>query len=449
MKVIVVGSSHGGFEAVQEILETRKDVQVQWYEKGDYISFMSWGMYLYLEGIVKDVDTIRYATKEGMEKRGVEVYPEHEIVKINPKDHTVVVRDLVKNEERIESYDKLILSVGSVPFVPPVEGTDLENVVLFGGRQSAEDLRYKTVDPSIKNVVIVGSGYIGIEAAESFAKNGKNVTVIDILQRPLDVYLDQELTDVLEAHMRENNINFVGSQMVQKYLGNGKVEKVITDKGEYDADLVIVSTGVRPNTGWLKDTIELHDNGFVKTDDYMRTSEEDIFAVGNATLVKYNPTDSYIPIALASNARKQGRYAAKNLDGAVAPFKGVQGSSALSIFDYKFASTGINEKSGSRSNVNFKSVYVEQDTHVDYVPDHLKEKIYAKLYYNPETRVVLGAQLLSKHDITANVHAISLAIQGKMTIDDIAYADFFFQPGFNTPWNIINELGLAAQRQER
>lgn len=407
-------------------------------------------MYLYLEGIVKDVDTIRYATKEAMEEKGVEVYPESEIVKINSKEHTVLVRDLTSGKERLESYDKLILSVGSVPFVPNVEGKDLENVVLFGGRMSAEDLRYKTVNPNIKNVVIVGGGYIGVEAAQAFAKNGKNVTIIDILERPLDVYLDKELTDVLEKEMASNNVVFSGSQTVQKYLGeNGKVSKVITDKGEYPADLVIVSTGVRPNTEWLKGTLELTENGFIKIDDYMQTSEKDIYAVGNATLVKWNPTGDYISIALASNARKQGRYAAKNLEEAKYEFPGVQGSSALPVFSYKLASSGINEKSGTRSGVNFRSVYVEQDTHVDYIPNKFKEKVYAKLFYNPETRVVLGAQILSKYDLTANIHAVSLAIKAKMTIDDLAFADFFFQPGINRPWDILNELALAAQNQEK
>lgn len=402
-------------------------------------------MYLYLEGIVKDVDTIRYATKEGMESRGVSVFPEHEIIKINAKEHTVVVKDLSSGLEKTENYDKLILSVGSVPFTLDVPGKDLENVVLFGGRQSAESLRYKTVDPSVENVVVVGSGYIGIEAAQAFAKNGKKVTVIDILERPLDVYLDKELTDILEKEMLSNNIKFAGSQTVKSYEGsNGKVTDVVTDKGTYKADLVIVSTGIRPNTQWLKGTLELYDNGFIKTDEYMQTSEKDIYAVGNATLVKWNATGDNVSIALASNARKQGRYAAKNLVEPKYVFPGVQGSSALSVFDYKFASTGINEKSGSRSGINYKSVYVEQDTHVDYVPKELKEKVYAKLFYNPENGVILGAQIMSKLDLTANIHAISLAIKGNMTVEDLAYADFFFQPGLNRPWTILNELALKA-----
>lgn len=259
--------------------------------------------------------------------RGVEVYPNHEIIKINDTNKKLIVKNLETNEERTESYDKLILSVGSVPFVPNIKGKDLENVVLFGGRQFAEELRYKTVNPDVKNVVVVESGgYIGIETAQSIAKNGKNVTVIYILERPLDVYLDKELTDVLEKELRENNILFEGSQMLHKDVGE-------------------------------------------------------------------------------------------------------------------------NGKSGKRIGVKFDSVYVEQDTRVDYVPSEYKEKVYAKLFYNPESRVILGTQILSKYNLTANIHVVSLAIKAKMTIDDLAFADFFFQLGFNRPWEILNELALVTQKK--
>lgn len=407
---------------------------------------------MYLEGTVKDVDTIRYATKEGMEARGVEVYPNTELLSFDAERHVARFKDLVSGKEREESYDKLILSPGSVPFIPDVPGKDLENVVGFGGRQSAEDLRYKCVTPAIKNVVVIGGGYIGIEAAVAFAKNGKHVTVIDLLDRPLDIYLDKELSDILEADMKLHGIDFVGGQRVTEYIGCGcpcskqKVRAVKTDKGEYPADLVIVSAGVRPNTGFLKGLLDLHENGMIKTNDYMETSAKDVYAVGNATLIRYNPTDSHINIALATNARKQGRYAAKNALGEKIAFEGVQGTSGLRVFDYKIASTGLNQKSAGRSGVPYAAVMISEDNKIDYHPACCKEKVYAKLYYNPETRRVLGGQILSKADMTEMMNTLSMVIQAKMTVDQLAYADFFFQPTFNRPWGLLNELGLAAQR---
>ncbi|EOL44359.1 FAD-dependent oxidoreductase [Enterococcus caccae] len=447
MKVIVLGSSHGGYEAVEELLNIHPDAEIQWYEKGDFISFLSCGMQLYLEGKVKDVNSVRYMTGEKMESRGVNVFSNTEITEIKPESHQVVVKDLLSGEERVESYDKLIISPGAVPFELNVPGKDLENIYLMRGRKWAIKLKAKTVDPEVNNVVVIGSGYIGIEAAESFAKAGKKVTVIDILDRPLGVYLDKEFTDVLTEEMEANNINVVTNETVQSYKGEGHVQKVVTDKAEYDTDLVVVAVGVRPNTGWLKDTLELHPNGLIKTDEYMQTSAPDVFAVGDATMIKYNPGETEVNIALATNARKQGRFAVKNLNGPVKPFPGIQGSSGLAVFDYKFASTGINEEMAKKLNKTTKSALVVEDYLMDFNPD--KQKAWFKLVYDPETTQILGAQLMSKADLTANINAISLAIKAKMTIEDLAYADFFFQPSFDKPWNIINTAALAAMKNEQ
>ncbi|MFR3687867.1 MAG: FAD-dependent oxidoreductase, partial [Enterococcus sp.] len=310
-------------------------------------------------------------------------------------------------------------------------------------------LKLHSVDPAIQNVVVVGGGYIGIEAAEAFAKAGKNVTLVDIITRPLGVYLDQEFTDILEKEMTNNGMNLAMEEKVVEFVGeNGKVTKVVTDKGEYPAELVVMSAGVRPNTAWLKGAVDMHPNGMIKTDEYMRTSAEDVFAVGDATLIQYNPGQTTVNIALATNARRQGRYAVKNLEEANYPFPGVQGSSALRVFDYKFASTGLNDQMAERLEIKTKSVLLDQDTLMDFVPADLKERMLFKLVYDPETYAILGAQIMSKKDLTANINAISIAIQTKFTIEQLAYADFFFQPEFDTPWNLLNMAGLKALRQE-
>lgn len=447
MKVIVLGSSHGGYEAVEELLNLHPDAEIQWYEKGDFISFLSCGMQLYLEGKVKDVNSVRYMTGEKMESKGVNVFSNTEITAIKTESHQVVVKDLVTGEDRVEDYDKLIISPGAVPIELNVPGKALDNIYLMRGRKWAIKLKAKTVDPEVNNVVVIGSGYIGIEAAESFAKAGKNVTVIDILDRPLGVYLDKEFTDVLTEEMEANNINVVTNETVQGYKGEGHVQTVVTDKAEYAADLVVVAVGVRPNTGWLKDTLDLHPNGLIKTDNYMQTSVPDVFAVGDATLIKYNPGETEVNIALATNARKQGRFAVKNLNCPVKPFPGIQGSSGLAVFDYKFASTGINDEMAKKLNKKTNAALIIEDYLMDFNPD--KQKVWFKLVYDPETTQILGAQLMSKADLTANINAISLAIKAKMTIEDLAYADFFFQPSFDKPWNIINTAALAAMKNEK
>lgn len=405
---------------------------------------------MYLEGVVKDVNSIRYMTAEEMEKRGVRVFTNTEITKVMPDQHEVEVLDHISGQTRKESYDKLILSPGANPFILPVPGHELENIETMRGRQDTIDLKLHSVDPDIQNVVVVGGGYIGIEAAEAFAMAGKNVTVVDIITRPLGVYLDQDFTDILEKEMTENGMHLAMEEKVVEFIGDaGKVTKVVTDKGEYPAELVVMSAGVRPNTAWLKNAVEMHPNGMIKTDEYMRTSAEDVFAVGDATLIKYNPGNTEVNIALATNARRQGRYAAKNLVEANNPFPGVQGSSALRVFDYKFASTGLNDQMADRLKIETKSVLLDQDTLMDFIPADRKERMLFKLVYDPATHEILGGQIMSKEDLTANINAISIAIQTKFTIEQLAYADFFFQPEFDTPWNLLNMAGLKALEQEK
>ncbi|OJG89141.1 NADH peroxidase [Enterococcus raffinosus] len=388
-------------------------------------------------------------TAEEMERRGVRVFTNTEITKVIPDKHEVEVLDHVSGETRTEAYDKLILSPGANPFILPVPGHDLKNIETMRGRQDTIDLKLHSVDPDIQNVVVVGGGYIGIEAAEAFAKAGKKVTLVDIITRPLGVYLDKEFTDILEKEMTDNGMTLAMEEKVVEFVGeDGKVSKVVTDKGEYPVEMVVMSAGVRPNTAWLKDAVDMHPNGMIKTDEYMRTSAEDVFAVGDATLIQYNPAQTTVNIALATNARRQGRYAVKNLEEAKYPFPGVQGSSALRVFDYKFASTGLNDQMADRLKIKTKSVLLDQETLMDFVPADMKERMLFKLVYDPETHAILGAQIMSKKDLTANINAISIAIQTKFTIEQLAYADFFFQPEFDTPWNLLNMAGLKALQQE-
>ncbi len=451
MKVIVVGSSHGGFETVRELLVDAPDTEIQWYEKGDFLSFLSCGMQLYLEGVVTDVDSVRYATPEALSDLGVHVFTRQEITAVDPAGHTVHVTDLATGEQRDESYDKLLLSPGAVPAPIPVEGSDLDGITAMRGRDWAIQLKAKTVDPAITDVVVIGAGYIGIEAAEVFAKAGKKVTVIDVAARILSTYLDPEFTKPITAELAAHGVTAATGQRVQSFEGlEGHVTTVVTDKGSYPADLVIEAAGIKPNTEWLKGTVNLTDKGFIAIDSHLRTSVPDVYAVGDATLIRFRPTGAEASIALATNSRRQARFAAKNIAGQDVEVPEVSGSSALSVFSLKFASTGVKESTADTFGVATQSVVVTDSFRPAFVPVEAgNAKVTFTLTYAPDDHRILGGQVLSTADLTQNINAISLAIQAGLTLEDLAYADFFFQPGFDRPWNIINvaaqtALGMAA-----
>ncbi|WP_268913954.1 FAD-dependent oxidoreductase [Lentilactobacillus sp. SPB1-3] len=444
-KVVVVGASHGGHQAILELLHRYDNLDITMFEAGDFVSFMSCGMELYLENSVTDVNDVRNFEPKQFTDQGVHVLNNHEVTKINADKKTVTVKDAKSGELADYDYDKLILSSGVTPNNLPIPGTDLENVALMRGYDWATTIKSKLEDSSVKNITIIGAGYIGIEAAEASRKAGKNVTLLDMLDRPLGAYLDSEMTDILNKHLEDKGINVVMGATIKSFDGDGAVKAVTTDKGTFDSDFVIQAAGVKPNTDWLKGIVNLTDRGFIETNEYLQTNLPDVYAVGDATLTYSIAAQAKMPIALATVARRQARYVTQHLfeKQPSVPFKGLVGSSALSVFDYHFATSGLNEASAKRNGVTVASSFYEDTLRPSYVPEgEDNPKVYVKILFDPQTHRLLGGGVLSTYDITAEGNVLALAIQNEMKVEDLAEADFFFQPGFDRQWSLMN---LAAQ----
>ena len=446
-KVIIVGASHGGHQSILELLSRYgEDVDITLFEAGDYVSFMSCGMELYLEDQVTDVNDVRNFRPENFPQSNVHILNNHQVTAINADKKTVSVVRSSDDQIKDYAYDKLILSSGVTPNSLPVPGTDLDNVYLMRGYNWATKIKAKLTDPSVKKVAVIGAGYIGIEAAEAFCKAGKEVTLLDVIDRPLGTYLDKEMTDILEAHLKEKGINVVTGAKINAFTGEGQVATIQTEKTEIATDLVIQAAGVKANTEWLKGVVDLDERGWIITDEYLQTNVPDVYAVGDATLAYSVPARTKMPIALATVARREARYVVQHLFEKVPnkPFGGVVGSSALSVFDYHFAASGLNSFTASKAGVTIRSSYYEDTLRPKYVPEKFgNTKVSIQLFFDPITHQILGGAVLSTYDITAQGNVLALAIQQKLTIEDLAEADFFFQPGFDRQWSMLN---LAAQQ---
>lgn len=444
-KIIVVGASHGGHQSVLELTRKYKDLDIKLFEAGDFISFMSCGMELYLENSVTDVNDVRNFKPEDLEKRGAEVYANHEVTKIDADNKQVAVKDLKSGETQNYAYDKLILSSGVTPNDLPVPGHDLENVYLMRGKDWAEKIKAKLTDPAVKNITVIGAGYIGIEAAEASTKAGKHVTLIDMIDRPLGNYLDSDLTDVIAKELADKGVDVVTSAKIESYEGTGKVTAVKTSDAEYPSDLVIQAAGVKPNTEWLKGTVDLDARGWIETDEYLRTNLPDVYAMGDAVLAYSIPAQTKMPIALATVVRREARYVVDHIfeNTPSVPFQGVVGSSALSVFDYHFASSGLNTTTAKKAGVTVRTSFYKDTLRPAYVPaEKGNPDVYVGLDFDPQTHKILGGAVLSTYDITAQGNVIALAVQQGLRLEDLAQADFFFQPGFDRQWSLLN---LAAQ----
>ncbi|EMF0035132.1 FAD-dependent oxidoreductase [Enterococcus hirae] len=446
-KVIIVGASHGGHQSILELLSRYgENVDITLFEAGDYVSFMSCGMELYLEDQVTDVNDVRNFRPENFPQPNVHILNNHEVKAIHADQKTLTVTSILDKSTKEYEYDKLILSSGVKPNSLPVPGTDLENVYLMRGYDWATRIKDKLTDPAIKNVAVIGAGYIGIEAAEAFQKAGKEVTLLDVIDRPLGTYLDPEMTDILTEHLKEKGIKVVTGAKITAFTGEQQVAAIQTEDEEIATDLVIQAAGVKANTEWLKGVVDLDDRGWIVTDEYLQTNLPDVYAVGDATLAYSIPARSKMPIALATVARREARYVVKHLfeETPSQPFGGVVGSSALSVFDYHFAASGLNSFTAGKAGVAIRTAYYEDTIRPKYVPEEYgNTKVSIQLFFDPMTHQVLGGAVLSTYDVTAQGNVLALAIQQKLTIEDLAEADFFFQPGFDRQWNMIN---LAAQQ---
>ncbi|WP_297522812.1 FAD-dependent oxidoreductase [uncultured Clostridium sp.] len=442
MKVIVVGCTHAGTAAINNIVETHKDAKITVYEKNDNISFLSCGIALHVANVIKDPNGLFYSSPEKLTSLGVCTKMQHEVISIDIENKSLKVKNILTQEVFEDSYDKLVLTPGSWPIVPKFTGLELENIVLSKNFNHAKNIIEKAKE--CKNVVVVGAGYIGVELAEAFEILGKNVTLVDAESRIMNKYLDKEFTDIAEKAFVEKGIKIATGELVESFEGaNGKVSTVKTNKNTYKADLVILCIGFRPNTDIVKGQLNMLSNGAIIIDEYMRTSHKDVFAAGDSCVVKYNPTKEERYIPLATNAVRMGTLVAKNLIEPTLKYMGTQGTSGIKIYDYNIASTGLTETSAlATTSYNIATVSHTDNFRPEFMPTN--EEATIKLVYDKDTKRVLGGQIISKYDLTEMMNTLSVVIQNDMTIAELAMTDFFFQPHYNKPWSLLNAVALKA-----
>ncbi|MCM3742346.1 FAD-dependent oxidoreductase [Oceanobacillus luteolus] len=444
MRVAVIGCTHAGTAAINNILNLYPHAQIDVFEKNDNVSFLSCGIALYVGGVVEDANSLFYASVEQFEQRGVNMHMNHEVVSCDVNEKQLQARDMKTGKMKDYQYDKLIITSGSWPITPPIPGADLENILLCKNFAHAKEIIRSS--ENVQNVVVVGAGYIGVELVEAFEENGKNVTLIDSEERILNRYLDESFSSPVETSFKERGVELALGQTVSKFEGTGTVQKVITDKGEYNADLVVMCVGFRPNTGLFEGQIDMLGNGAIIVDEYMRTSVEDVYAAGDCCAVPNNATQqpSYIP--LATNAVRMGTLVAHNLMNPVLKHPGTQGTSGLKIYNHNIASTGLTESAATMAGLSVASASIEDNYRPEFMPENAV--IQLKLVYEIETHRIVGAQVISDADFTQSINTLSVGIANGMTIEELALTDFFFQPHFNKPVNFLNQVALKAMAQE-
>lgn len=441
-RIIVIGANHAGTAAINTILDNYPQHQVVVFDANSNISFLGCGMALWIGNQIKGPEGLFYSSKELLEKKGAIIHMETAVTRIDFDTKTVYAENQ-RQGAFSETFDKLILATGSQPITPKIEGCHLENVQFVKRFQDAETVIHKLEQQKIRQVAVIGAGYIGVELAEAFVRNGKQVTLIDCADTCLTGYYDDDFCRLMQDNLEQHGVETAFGQRVVKIEGDSAVEGVITDQGAYPADMVVLAAGFQPDTNLGRDALKLFQNGAYLVDLHQQTSRPDVYAIGDCATVFDNALGDTNYIALATNAVRSGIVAAHNASGTPLQSIGVQGSNGISIWGFDLFSTGLTLKKAAAHGITAEAVDYE-DYQKPAFMEKENEKVKIRIVFDKNSRVVLGAQMASRYDISMGLHLFSLAIQEKVTIDRLKLLDIFFLPHFNQPYNYITMAALKA-----
>ena len=441
MKVVIIGGVAGGMSAATRLRRLNETAEIIVLEKGPYVSFANCGLPYYVAGEIEERSDLLVQTPEALQARfELDVRPHSEAVAIDASLKEVTVR--TSEGDYTLSYDKLILSPGAKPFIPPAKG--LEEAKNIFTLRSVPDVDAITDFMELhqpKKAVVIGAGFIGLEMAESLGHRGLDVTIIEKAPHVLPP-LDEEMAAYITKELKANGVKLYTGLAAESFEAEGKV--VVLDTGErLESDLTLMSVGVKPETTLaLTAGIETGIRGGIVVNEYYETSQKDIYAVGDAIVVKQQINGEDTMIALASPANRQGRQVADVISGLPRKNKGSIGTAIVRVFNQVAASTGLNERQLKMTNEKFEIVHIQGKSHAGYYPN--AGTILLKVLFNPENGKIYGAQAIGEDGVDKRIDIIATAIKSGMTIHDLPELEFTYAPPFGSAKDPVNMAGYAA-----
>lgn len=448
MKVVIVGGVAGGATAATRIRRLDENAQIIVIERTGYISYANCGLPYYIGGVIKDKDDLTLQTPESfLERFQIDVRVEQEVTGIDASKKTVTIKRLDNGQEYEESYDKLILSPGARPVRPDLPGINDNRVFFLRTVEDTFKIRAFVENTKPETAVMIGGGFIGLEIAENLIDLGVKVTII---QRPDHVMntLDYDMASLVHAKLRSKGIDLkLGSNVIGFESNADNLSVLLKDDELVRTDMVLMAVGVTPETTLAKKAgLSLGLKNAIVVNDKMETSAADIYAVGDAVMVKHYVTGNDAVIALAGPANKQGRIAADNICGFESHYKGSMGSSVLKLFDMTVASTGITEKTAKEAGVIYDKVVLSPSSHAGYYPG--AKVMTMKLIYAKEDLRILGAQIVGFDGVDKRIDVIATAIHAGMKADALKDLDLSYAPPYSSAKDPVNMAGFMIENIE-
>lgn len=463
MKVIIIGGVAGGASCAARLRRLDENAEIIMVERGPYMSYANCGLPYHVGGVIPEESKLLVATADTFRLQfAVDARTRCEAVAIDPGRKTVDLKDLETSEVTTESYDKLVLSPGAPPIRPPLPGIDLPGIFSLRTVPDAREIRQwlekgtpflagmdrysgiQAVRPKTR-AVVVGGGFIGLETAENLSHRGFDVTVLEMGDQILGP-LDREMARVVEGYLEHHGINVVLEDGAAEFRqsSSGSLEVYTQSGAVYPADIVVLGIGVRPDTALAKAAgLELGERGGIRTDEQMRTSEPDIFAVGDAVEVRDFVTGEWSLVALAGPANRQGRIAADVIAGRDSRFRGTQGTAIIGLFEGTAAWTGASEKTMKRiGDEDYEKIYLYPNSHAGYYPG--AKPIAMKVIFRKSDGRLLGAQALGEDGVDKRISTMAGLIQMGGTVYDLEEAELCYAPQYGSAKDPVNFSGMVA-----
>ena len=443
-KLLIIGGVAGGATAAARARRLDERAEIILFERGEHISFASCGLPYYIGEVIKKRERLLVTTAEAFRGRyNIDIRIFSEVIAIDTKNKQVEVKNLKAGETYRESYDKIILSPGAEPVRPPFKGIELDNIFNLRNIPDSEHIKAHIDIKRPESAVVVGGGFIGLEMAENLVRRGVKTTIVEILDQVM-APLDYEMAAIVHAHLKKKGIICELGNGVESF--SKKEDRIIVSTNkekDIECDIVILAIGIRPENRLAREAgLEIGKHGGIKVDATMRTSDPDIYAVGDAVEVKDFVTGLPTMTALAGPANKQGRIAADNVLGRKSLFRGTLGSTVVKVLNLTVASTGASEKVLKHNNIPYLVSYTHSGSHASYYPGATMMAI--KLVFSPSSGKILGAQIVGMKGVDKRIDVLATAIRGAMTVYDLEELELAYAPPYSSAKDPINIAGFVA-----
>ncbi|KAA3216217.1 pyridine nucleotide-disulfide oxidoreductase, partial [Akkermansia sp. BIOML-A41] len=439
-----IGGVAGGATTAARIRRTNEAAEIILLEKGKYISYANCGLPYYIGGVIKEREKLFVQTPEAFSTRfRVDVRTENEVIFIDRKRKTVTVRQS-SGDTYEESYDKLLISTGASPVRPPLPGIDLNGIFTLRNVADTDRIKEYINSHAPRKAVVIGAGFIGLEMAENLHAQGAKVSIVEMGNQVM-APIDFSMASLVHQHLMDKGVNLYLEQAVASFERDGKGLKVIFKNGQsISADIVILSIGVRPETTLARAAeLKIGEAGGIAVNDYLQTSDESIYAIGDAIEFRHPITGKPWLNYLAGPANRQGRIVADNIQGAHIPYEGAIGTSIAKVFDMTVASTGLPGKRLRQAEINYMSSTIHPSSHAGYYPDAMPMSI--KITFDPKTGKLYGGQIVGYDGVDKRIDEIALVIKHEGTIYDLMKVEQAYAPPFSSAKDPVAVAGYVAE----